>query len=138
MTWASVILDATVMIPSGQSSAHHLSACSPLIFQLINIFSHNPSWFLPFLLWLANIAVSHLILMCSLDILFLHFIHYLQFIHHSTYLNLYSPCRTPNIDRLATEGVKLTQHVAAAPLCTPSRAAFMTGRYALRSGNRHS
>ncbi|XP_039673970.1 arylsulfatase D isoform X6 [Perca fluviatilis] len=42
--------------------------------------------------------------------------------------------RTPNIDRLASEGVKLTQHIAAAPLCTPSRAAFMTGRYALRSG----
>uniref|UniRef100_A0A8C9TX92 Arylsulfatase D n=1 Tax=Scleropages formosus TaxID=113540 RepID=A0A8C9TX92_SCLFO len=42
--------------------------------------------------------------------------------------------RTPNIDRLAQEGVKLTQHIAAAPLCTPSRTAFMTGRYALRSG----
>ncbi|XP_061647638.1 arylsulfatase D isoform X1 [Phyllopteryx taeniolatus] len=42
--------------------------------------------------------------------------------------------RTPNIDRLASEGVKLTQHIAAAPLCTPSRAAFMTGRYAVRSG----
>ncbi|XP_057709288.1 arylsulfatase D isoform X2 [Corythoichthys intestinalis] len=42
--------------------------------------------------------------------------------------------RTPNIDRLASEGVKLTQHITAAPLCTPSRAAFMTGRYAVRSG----
>ncbi|XP_044143206.1 steryl-sulfatase isoform X2 [Bufo gargarizans] len=42
--------------------------------------------------------------------------------------------RTPNIDRLATEGAKLTQHIAAAPLCTPSRAAFMTGRYPVRSG----
>ncbi|XP_069492839.1 arylsulfatase D-like [Ambystoma mexicanum] len=42
--------------------------------------------------------------------------------------------RTPNIDRLAKEGVKLTHHISAAPLCTPSRAAFMTGRYPLRSG----
>uniref|UniRef100_A0A3B5KVP1 Sulfatase N-terminal domain-containing protein n=1 Tax=Xiphophorus couchianus TaxID=32473 RepID=A0A3B5KVP1_9TELE len=42
--------------------------------------------------------------------------------------------RTPNIDRLASEGVKLTQYIAAAPLCTPSRAAVMTGRYPLRSG----
>uniref|UniRef100_A0A8C0DJY3 Steroid sulfatase n=1 Tax=Balaenoptera musculus TaxID=9771 RepID=A0A8C0DJY3_BALMU len=42
--------------------------------------------------------------------------------------------RTPNIDRLARGGVKLTQHLAASPLCTPSRAAFMTGRYPIRSG----
>ncbi|XP_072283492.1 steryl-sulfatase-like isoform X1 [Pyxicephalus adspersus] len=42
--------------------------------------------------------------------------------------------RTPNIDKLATGGAKLTQHIAASPLCTPSRAAFMTGRYAVRSG----
>ncbi|XP_034505347.1 steryl-sulfatase [Ailuropoda melanoleuca] len=42
--------------------------------------------------------------------------------------------RTPNIDRLAEGGVKLTHHLAASPLCTPSRAAFMTGRYPIRSG----
>ncbi|KAL6093751.1 hypothetical protein STEG23_037296 [Scotinomys teguina] len=42
--------------------------------------------------------------------------------------------RTPNIDRLAREGTKLTQHLAASPLCTPSRAAFFTGRYPVRSG----
>ncbi|XP_048653349.1 steryl-sulfatase isoform X2 [Marmota marmota marmota] len=42
--------------------------------------------------------------------------------------------RTPNIDRLASGGAKLTQHLAASPLCTPSRASFMTGRYSVRSG----
>ncbi|XP_003199313.1 arylsulfatase D isoform X1 [Danio rerio] len=42
--------------------------------------------------------------------------------------------RTPNIDRLASDGVKLTHHLSAAPLCTPSRTAFMTGRYPLRAG----
>ncbi|KAG1956199.1 arylsulfatase D [Pimephales promelas] len=42
--------------------------------------------------------------------------------------------RTPNIDGLASAGVTLTHHVSAAPLCTPSRTAFMTGRYAPRAG----
>ncbi|XP_078512184.1 arylsulfatase D-like isoform X1 [Lissotriton helveticus] len=46
--------------------------------------------------------------------------------------------RTPNIDGLAKEGVKLTHHISAAPLCTPSRAAFMTGRYPSRSGMDYS
>ncbi|XP_076777071.1 arylsulfatase L-like isoform X2 [Arvicanthis niloticus] len=42
--------------------------------------------------------------------------------------------RTPHIDRLAEDGVRLTQYLAAESLCTPSRAAFLTGRYPFRSG----
>uniref|UniRef100_A0A2K6FQE5 Arylsulfatase L n=1 Tax=Propithecus coquereli TaxID=379532 RepID=A0A2K6FQE5_PROCO len=45
-----------------------------------------------------------------------------------------STIRTPNIDRLAEDGVMLTQHISAASVCTPSRAAFLTGRYPVRSG----
>ncbi len=37
--------------------------------------------------------------------------------------------RTPNIDRLAEEGLKLTSFYVAAPSCTPSRAALLSGRY---------
>jgi arylsulfatase A-like enzyme len=36
---------------------------------------------------------------------------------------------TPNLDRLAREGVRMTDFYAAAPVCTPTRAALMTGRY---------
>jgi len=35
--------------------------------------------------------------------------------------------RTPNIDRLAAEGVRFTQAYAGAPVCAPSRSALMTG-----------
>lgn len=40
---------------------------------------------------------------------------------------------TPNIDRMASNGIKFMQAYAGAPVCTPSRAAFMTGRYPART-----
>lgn len=42
--------------------------------------------------------------------------------------------KTPNIDILAQNGMKLTHHLSADAVCTPSRAAFLTGRYPVRSG----
>ena len=40
--------------------------------------------------------------------------------------------RTPNIDRLAKEGMRFTHGYAACPVCSPTRAAIMTGRYPAR------
>jgi arylsulfatase A len=45
-----------------------------------------------------------------------------------------SDIRTPHLDRMASEGMRFTDFSMAAPLCTPSRAALMTGRYPGRSG----
>lgn len=42
--------------------------------------------------------------------------------------------RTPHVDRLAAEGLKLTSHYSASGVCTPSRAALMTGCYPPRVG----
>jgi len=41
---------------------------------------------------------------------------------------------TPNIDRLATRGVRLTQAYAASPLCSPTRSSILTGLYPARIG----
>ncbi|MCK4294176.1 MAG: sulfatase, partial [Planctomycetes bacterium] len=41
---------------------------------------------------------------------------------------------TPNLDRLAREGMRFTGAYAAAPVCSPFRAALMTGQYPARVG----
>lgn len=42
--------------------------------------------------------------------------------------------RTPNLDRLAAEGVRLTSFYVTWPACTPSRGSLLTGRYPQRNG----
>ena len=41
---------------------------------------------------------------------------------------------TPNLDRLARQGVRMTDFYASANICTPSRAGLQTGRYPIRTG----
>src|ERR1700759_1824134 len=41
---------------------------------------------------------------------------------------------TPNINRMAREGMLLTDYYAPQNICTPSRAGLLTGRYPIRTG----
>jgi arylsulfatase A-like enzyme len=41
---------------------------------------------------------------------------------------------TPNLDRLAARGVRLTQAYSASPLCSPTRSSILTGQYPARIG----
>jgi arylsulfatase A len=43
-------------------------------------------------------------------------------------------CQTPNIDKLAAEGIAFTDFYAGAAVCSPSRAALLSGRNATRTG----
>lgn len=42
--------------------------------------------------------------------------------------------KTPNLDRMAAEGARLTHFNTPAPFCAPTRASLMTGRYPFRCG----
>jgi len=46
--------------------------------------------------------------------------------------------RTPNLDRLVSEGVAFTHAFSQNPVCTPSRASFLTGRYPRTTGARQN
>ncbi len=45
--------------------------------------------------------------------------------------------RTPNMNRMANEGARLTQFYAGNPVCSPSRSALLTGRNCIRTGVHH-
>jgi arylsulfatase A-like enzyme len=45
--------------------------------------------------------------------------------------------RTPQLDKMAAEGMRFTQFYSAAAVCTPSRAGLLTGRYPVRTGLVH-
>ena len=42
--------------------------------------------------------------------------------------------RTPSLDRLVAEGICMRQHYSGSPICSPARAAILTGRYPHRTG----
>ncbi|WP_084781858.1 sulfatase-like hydrolase/transferase [Bacillus niameyensis] len=45
--------------------------------------------------------------------------------------------KTPNIDKLACEGIRFTNWYSNSPVCSPSRASLLTGKYPIRTGVDH-
>ncbi len=54
--------------------------------------------------------------------------------HSLGFMGMDKYTKTPNIDRMAREGVVLDQAISNFPLCTPARGMFMTGQYPYRNG----
>ena len=54
-------------------------------------------------------------------------------------LSLYGPApvQTPHIDSIARRGVRFSEAYVTSPICSPSRAALLTGRYQQRFGHEH-
>lgn len=54
-------------------------------------------------------------------------------------LGCYAPpvIAMPRLDGMAAEGIRFTDFYSAAEVCTPARAALLSGRYAIRSGMSH-
>ncbi|UQZ83061.1 Arylsulfatase [Paenibacillus konkukensis] len=48
-----------------------------------------------------------------------------------------SQMKTPHLDRLAEEGIRFTNWYSNSPVCSPSRAALLTGKYPARAGVSH-
>ncbi|MFC2141908.1 arylsulfatase [Acidobacteriota bacterium] len=46
--------------------------------------------------------------------------------------------RTPNLDRMAAEGMRFTQHYAGSPVCAPSRCVLLTGKHTGHSAIRNN
>ena len=42
--------------------------------------------------------------------------------------------KTPNLDKMSTDGIQFTRYYTAAPLCSPTRASILTGRHPFRFG----
>ncbi|MBI4873559.1 MAG: sulfatase [Acidobacteria bacterium] len=49
----------------------------------------------------------------------------------------YPLVRTPNVDRLAAQGIRFTRAFSPAPVCSSSRSSFMTGMYSIATGAHH-